>query len=177
MKRGSGSDDQKKIIEIKEDKCYGVSSVAGQWGRLLYWWTQGSPRYCETGAPLKGSAHGETLVMSKKLFVGSLSWDTNDEGLRNAFAVHGEISEAVVVSDRDTGRSRGFGFVTFDDDESADKAIAALNGTELDGRTIRVDVAQAKQRNGGGGGGGRGGYGGGGGGGGGGGRGGYGGGW
>jgi cold-inducible RNA-binding protein len=92
--------------------------------------------------------------MSKKLFVGSLSWDTNDEGLRTAFSAHGEISEAVVITDRDTGRSRGFGFVTFDDDEAADKAVAALNGTELDGRTIRVDVAQAKQRSGGGGGGG-----------------------
>jgi cold-inducible RNA-binding protein len=112
--------------------------------------------------------------MSKKLFVGSLSWDTNDESLRNAFSQYGEISEAVVISDRDTGRSRGFGFVTFEDDDAADKAVAALNGTELDGRTIRVDVAQAKERSGGGGGGGRGGYGGGGGGGG---RGGYGGGW
>ncbi len=90
--------------------------------------------------------------MSKKLFVGSLSWDTNDEGLRNAFSTHGTISEAVVVSDRDTGRSRGFGFVTFDDDESADKAVAALNGTNLDGRAIKVDVAQAKERSGGGGG-------------------------
>ena len=100
--------------------------------------------------------------MSKKLFVGSLSWDTNDESLRNAFSQYGEISEAVVISDRDTGRSRGFGFVTFEDDDAADKAVAALNGTELDGRTIRVDVAQAKQRSGGGGGGGgRGGYGGG----------------
>ena len=97
--------------------------------------------------------------MSKKLFVGSLSWDTNDEGLRSAFSAHGEISEAIVISDRDTGRSRGFGFVTFDDDEAADKAVAALNGTDLDGRTIKVDVAQAKQRSGGGGGGGgRGGY-------------------
>jgi len=96
--------------------------------------------------------------MSKKLFVGSLSWDTNDEGLRSAFGTHGEISEAIVISDRDSGRSRGFGFVTFDDDESADKAVAALNGTELDGRTIKVDVAQAKQRSNGGGGGGRGGY-------------------
>jgi cold-inducible RNA-binding protein len=95
--------------------------------------------------------------MSKKLFVGSLSWDTNDDGLRSAFSPHGEISEATVISDRDTGRSRGFGFVTFDDDESADKAVAALNGTELDGRTIKVDVAQAKQRSGGGGGGGGGG--------------------
>jgi RNA recognition motif-containing protein len=98
--------------------------------------------------------------MSKKLFVGSLSWGTNDEALRDAFAAHGQVSEAVVISDRDTGRSRGFGFVTFEDDEAADKAIAALNGTELDGRTIRVDVAQAKRRDGGGGGG-RGGYGGG----------------
>ncbi len=91
--------------------------------------------------------------MSKKLFVGSLSWDTNDEALREAFSPHGEISEAVVITDRDTGRSRGFGFVTFEDDEAADAAMAALNGTELDGRTIRVDVAQAKQRSGGGGGG------------------------
>ena len=89
--------------------------------------------------------------MSKKLFVGSLSWDTNEEGLRNAFDGHGAISEAVVISDRDTGRSRGFGFVTFEDDEAADKAVAALNGTELDGRTIKVDVAQAKQRSSGGG--------------------------
>jgi RNA recognition motif-containing protein len=90
--------------------------------------------------------------MSKKLFVGSLSWDTNDEALRNAFSPHGEISEAVVISDRDSGRSRGFGFVTFEEDESADKAVAALNGTDLDGRSIRVDVAQAKERNRGGGG-------------------------
>jgi len=90
--------------------------------------------------------------MSKKLFVGSLSWDTNDGALRNAFSPHGEISEAVVISDRDSGRSRGFGFVTFEDDEAADKAVAALNGTDLDGRTIRVDVAQAKERNRGGGG-------------------------
>ncbi|MDH3816170.1 MAG: RNA-binding protein [Acidobacteriota bacterium] len=92
--------------------------------------------------------------MGKKLFVGSLSWDTNDEGLNAAFSPFGEISEAIVISDRYTGRSRGFGFVTFVDDEAADKAIEALNGTELDGRTIRVDVAQAKERSGGGGGGG-----------------------
>jgi cold-inducible RNA-binding protein len=95
--------------------------------------------------------------MAKKLFVGSLSWDTNDEGLNAAFSPFGEISEAIVISDRYTGRSRGFGFVTFEDDEAADKAIEALNGTELDGRTIRVDVAQAKERSGDGGGGGGGG--------------------
>jgi cold-inducible RNA-binding protein len=84
--------------------------------------------------------------MSKKLFVGSLSWNTDDRGLREAFAPHGEITEATVITDRDTGRSRGFGFVTFADDEAAEKAVAALNQSELDGRTIRVDVAQAKER-------------------------------
>ncbi|MCU0305148.1 MAG: RNA-binding protein [Thermoanaerobaculales bacterium] len=91
--------------------------------------------------------------MAKKLFVGSLSWNTDDRGLREAFAPFGEVAEAVVITDRDTGRSRGFGFVTFADDEGADKAVAALNNTELDGRTIRVDVAQDKRREGGGGGG------------------------
>ncbi len=99
--------------------------------------------------------------MAKKLFVGSLSWNTNDDGLLRAFTPFGEVTEAKVISDRDTGRSRGFGFVTFEDDEAATKAIAALDGTELDGRTIKVNVAQDKER---GGGGGRGGYGGGGGG-------------
>ena len=84
--------------------------------------------------------------MSKKLFVGSLSWDTNDDGLRDAFAQHGEVTEATVIADRDTGRSRGFGFVTFAEDEAADKAVSALNQTDLDGRTIKVDVAQAKSR-------------------------------
>jgi len=101
--------------------------------------------------------------MSKKLFVGSLSWDTNDAGLHEAFSQFGEVTEAKVITDRDSGRSRGFGFVTFEDDEAADKAVAALNGTELDGRTIKVDIAQDRNRGGGGGGGG-GGYGGGGGG-------------
>ena len=95
--------------------------------------------------------------MSKKLFVGSLSWDTNDDGLNEAFSQFGEITEAKVITDRDSGRSRGFGFVTFSDDEAADKAVAAMNGFELDGRSIRVDVAQDR-RSGGGGGGGGGGY-------------------
>ena len=112
------------------------------------------PRFARRASPRRVALTEIKRVMSKKLFVGSLSWDTNDDSLRSAFSAHGEISEAVVVSDRDTGRSRGFGFVTFEDDESADKAVAALNGTDLDGRAIKVDVAQAKQRSGGGGGGG-----------------------
>ena len=96
--------------------------------------------------------------MPKKLFVGSLSWNINDHGLREAFEPFGEITEATVITDRDSGRSRGFGFVTFVDDEAADKAISALDGTELDGRPIKVNVARERSRDGGG----RGGYGGGG---------------
>lgn len=90
--------------------------------------------------------------MTKKLFVGNLSWDTTDDGLHEAFAPFGEITEAKVITDRYTGRSRGFGFVTFTDDEAADKAVADINGTELDGRAIRVDVAQDRRDNRGGGG-------------------------
>jgi cold-inducible RNA-binding protein len=102
----------------------------------------------------------------KKLFVGSLSWNTTNADLEAAFARFGEITEAKVITNRETGRSRGFGFVTFDDDNAADTAISEMNGTELDGRAITVNEAQDKRRDGGGGGGGggRGGRGGGGGG-------------
>ncbi len=98
----------------------------------------------------------------KKLFVGSLSWNTTDRDLADAFAKFGEITEAKVITDRDSGRSRGFGFVTFEDAAAADKAIAEMNGTQLDGREITVNEAQDKRRDGGGGRGGRGGGGGGG---------------
>jgi RNA recognition motif-containing protein len=88
-----------------------------------------------------------------------LSWDTTDDGLKNAFAAHGEITEAKVITDRDTGRSRGFGFVTFTQDEAAKTAISKMDGTTLDGKTIKVNEAQEKSPRGGGGrpGGGRGG--------------------
>jgi len=82
--------------------------------------------------------------MAKKLFVGGLSWDTTDEGLRQAFASYGEITEAKVITDRDTGRSRGFGFVTFAQNEDATSAISKMDGTNLDGKTIKVNEAQEK---------------------------------
>ena len=82
--------------------------------------------------------------MSKKLFVGSLSWNTKDDGLHSAFSQYGEITEAKVITDRDTGRSRGFGFVTFVQDADADKAIAEMNGKDLDGRPIKVSIAQER---------------------------------
>ncbi len=88
--------------------------------------------------------------MAKKLFVGGLSWDTTDEGLRQAFASYGEITEAKVITDRDTGRSRGFGFVTFAQDDDAKTAISKMDGTSLDDKTIKVNEAQEKKPRGGG---------------------------
>ncbi len=88
--------------------------------------------------------------MSNRLFVGGLSWDTDDDALRSAFEPHGEVKEAKVITDRDTGRSRGFGFVTYGSREDAAKAIEQMNGAELDGRRLRVDAAQERQRGGGG---------------------------
>jgi len=101
--------------------------------------------------------------MGKKLFVGGLSWDTDDQGLRSAFEEFGVVEDAKVISDRETGRSRGFGFVTFQDDEAGVNAIEQMNGAELDGRNLNVNEAQERAPRGGGGGG-RGGRGGGGGG-------------
>lgn len=87
---------------------------------------------------------------NKKLFVGGLSWDTSDDGLRRAFERFGNVTEAKVITDRDTGRSRGFGFVSFTEGDGASKAMSEMDGTELDGRTIKINEAQEKRRGGGG---------------------------
>ncbi len=93
--------------------------------------------------------------MSKKLFVGGLSWDTTDASLNQAFESFGEITEAKVITDRETGRSRGFGFVTFADSDAAQNAISEMDGTSIDGRSVKVNEDQDRGRSGGGGGGGR----------------------
>jgi RNA recognition motif-containing protein len=103
--------------------------------------------------------------MGSKIYVGNLSYDTNGSDLEQLFAPHGTVQSAEVITDRDTGRSKGFGFVQMGSDAEAQAAIAALNGQEHDGRALTVNEAKPKEnRSGGGGGGGRGGYGGGGGG-------------
>ncbi len=79
--------------------------------------------------------------MSKKLFVGGLAWATTDDSLKAAFAPFGNVVEAKVICDRQTGRSRGFGFVTYDNEESANAAREAMHEQTLDGRTIRIDTA------------------------------------
>lgn len=80
-----------------------------------------------------------------KLFVGGLSWNTSSEQLRSAFEPYGAVSEAAVISDRETGRSRGFGFVTMDNDNEAREAITKMNGQQLDGRTLNVNEARSKR--------------------------------
>ncbi len=97
--------------------------------------------------------------MGKKLFIGSLAWATDSSSLQAAFERFGAIEEATVISDRETGRSRGFGFVTFTDEGPTQQAISEMNGSELDGRPIVVNEAKEQApRGGGGGGGGGGGY-------------------
>jgi RNA recognition motif-containing protein len=100
--------------------------------------------------------------MGKKLYVGNLAYGVTDGNLQQMFEAHGTVQSAQVIMDRDTGRSKGFGFVEMGNDQEAQAAIAALNGKEVEGRRLAVNEARPKTE--GGGGGGRGGYGGGGGG-------------
>ena len=83
--------------------------------------------------------------MATKLYVGNLSYQTQEEDLRSLFAQYGEITSLNIVMDRDTGRSRGFGFVEYADDEQARAAESALNGAELDGRNLRVNEARPRE--------------------------------
>lgn len=102
--------------------------------------------------------------MGKKLYVGNLSYNTSSSDLQQLFSAHGTVESAEVIADRDTGRSKGFGFVEMSTEEEAKAAIAALHQQQHDGRALTVNEAKPKENRGGGGGGGRGGYGGGGGG-------------
>ncbi|PIQ62705.1 MAG: RNA-binding protein [Bacteroidetes bacterium CG12_big_fil_rev_8_21_14_0_65_60_17] len=92
----------------------------------------------------------------KKLFVGNLPWGVDDQQLEEMFAQYGAVASAKVIQDRDTGRSRGFGFVEMEEDAAADDAVDALDGSEVNGRPLRVNEANDRppRREGGGGGGG-----------------------
>ena len=83
--------------------------------------------------------------MSSKLFVGNLSFDTTENDLNDAFAAHGTVMETNLLMDRETGRPRGFGFITMNSPEEAQKAIAALNGSQLGGRALTVNVAKPRE--------------------------------
>jgi cold-inducible RNA-binding protein len=93
-----------------------------------------------------------THHMSNKLYVGNLSFNTTQNDLSDAFGAHGTVTEANLMMDRETGRPRGFGFVTMSSVEEANKAIEALNGREMDGRALTVNVAKPREERAGGGG-------------------------
>ena len=82
--------------------------------------------------------------MSTNIYVGNLTFATNSADLEHLFADHGEVSKAQVIADRDTGRSRGFGFVEMGSSEEAEKAISALNGKDIDGRQLTVNLAKER---------------------------------
>ena len=92
--------------------------------------------------------------MSNKLFVGNLSFNTTENDLQDAFAAFGTVTEANLMMDRETGRARGFGFITMSTPEEAQKAIEGLNGKSIDGRALTVNVAKPREERSGGGGGG-----------------------
>lgn len=84
--------------------------------------------------------------MNNKLFIGSLAFSTTDEELQEAFAAFGKVVSARVITDRDTGRSKGFGFVEFETEEEAKAAIDGMDGKELSGRTINVSIARPQEK-------------------------------
>ncbi|MCH2188395.1 RNA-binding protein [Candidatus Gracilibacteria bacterium] len=84
------------------------------------------------------------MEATKKLFVGGISWGLSWQDLKDAFKEHGEVVHAKIIMDRETGKSRGFGFVEFETVEDASKAKEAMDGVELDGRSIKVDFAEEK---------------------------------
>ncbi|KAK4732854.1 hypothetical protein R3W88_025842 [Solanum pinnatisectum] len=103
--------------------------------------TSGNALNAQSSAP---SMLNAIRCMSTKLFVGGLSFGTDDQSLKEAFTSFGEVVEAKVIMDRDSGKSRGFGFVNFTDSESAQDAMSAMDGQDLNGRNIRVSLAQER---------------------------------
>ncbi|KAG2726425.1 hypothetical protein I3843_01G108000 [Carya illinoinensis] len=92
-------------------------------------------------APINSMLNSIRCMSSSKLFVGGLSYSTDEQSLKDAFAGFGDVVDAKVIVDRDTGRSRGFGFVNYSSTESASEALSAMDGQELNGRNIRVSYA------------------------------------
>ena len=135
----------------------GVSSRRRLWfraGRV------GTPKL--VAAPIE--ERDKECNLGKKLYVGNLPFSSTEEDLKEVFGRHGSVESVAVITDRETGRPRGFAFVEMSEESAASDAIRALDGTDLGGRNIKVNEAQERQRGGGGGDGGGGGYGGGGGG-------------
>lgn len=86
--------------------------------------------------------------MARKLYVGNIAWTVSESELKDAFAKFGAVEEAVIITDRETGRSKGFGFVTFSSDEEANEAVEEMNGKDLGGRRLTVNEARPKEERG-----------------------------
>ncbi|KAL2954972.1 hypothetical protein AAZX31_18G001900 [Glycine max] len=97
-----------------------------------------------THAPVASMLNYIRCMSSSKLFIGGLSYGVDDQSLKDAFSGFGDVVDAKVITDRDSGRSRGFGFVNFSNDESASSALSAMDGKDLNGRSIRVSYANDK---------------------------------
>ena len=80
-----------------------------------------------------------------EIYVGNLPWSISDQDLSDAFGAYGNVEKASIISDRDSGRSKGFGFVTMNDADEANKAIEGMNGTEMDGRNLKVNEAKPRE--------------------------------
>jgi len=119
-------------------------AFCGKLGGLLRQTVSGSSISNGTAGPAMHLLNS-VRYMSSKLFVGGLSWGTDDRQLQEAFSSFGTVTEARVITDRESGRSRGFGFVSFDSEESATSAQSGMDGKELDGRAIRVSYANERQ--------------------------------
>src|SRR6056297_2791032 len=85
--------------------------------------------------------------MNQKIFIGNLDFDLKTQDLEKMFSEFGEIEDCIVITDRDTNRSKGYGFVTFKEESEAKKAIESMNGKEIEGRKLTVNVAEEKERN------------------------------
>jgi cold-inducible RNA-binding protein len=96
-------------------------------------------------SPPRDSPVAKGALMAMRIYVGGLPYSTTSDDLLRAFGAYGEVAEAVVASDRDTGRSKGFGFVQMSDDTAAQSAIAGLDGSDLGGRTITVNPARPRE--------------------------------
>src|ERR1043166_4305902 len=129
------------------DAGAGEPDFRGVRGRSRKCWRNVAPAMNETDVLVLDR---EAVREMKKLFVGGLAWGTSSEALRAAFEKFGEVEDAVVMTDRETGRSRGFGFVTFKNPADGQRAMDEMNGQEFDGRAIKVDAATSKPRTGGG---------------------------
>jgi RNA recognition motif-containing protein len=101
--------------------------------------------FCSRYVSPLGGAKKIRLDLSMKLYIGNLSWGTTTEDLKSHFEAFGAVSDAIVITDRESGRSRGFGFVTMDDESEANKAMEGCSGVELDGRAIKCSEATPRK--------------------------------